>query len=358
MSLFANVRRTACLALCLAMAGPASAAVTPTDADAQAAREVAESLRYGHYEDVTLDDQWATQAFTQYLKTLDPQKAYLLDSDITEFSDLRHAFDDAMLDGDLERLYALHARYQQRLTSRLEWLVKTLDGKPSFDFTRDDRLALDRAESPWADSEQELDELWRKRLKNAWLSMSLSDKSDEDIAKTLSERYANQLKRIEQTNDEDILTLIMHAVTGSIDPHSEYFSPRQGESFDIQMKLSLDGIGALLQSEGEYVKVSSLVPGGPAEKDGELKPADRIVAVGQGDGEWTNVVGMRLDDVVDLIRGPKGSVVRLEVIPAQSWMSPRHGKWTSPATPSSWKTRLPTPRSSTSSAMMACTGSA
>ncbi|MDH2299307.1 carboxy terminal-processing peptidase [Cobetia sp. 29-18-1] len=320
MSLFANVRRTAFVALCLAMAGPASAAVTPTDADAQAAREVAESLRYGHYEDVTLDDHWANRAFTQYLKTLDPQKAYLLDADISEFSDLRHDFDDAMVDGDLERIYGLYERYQQRLTARLTWLVKTLDAKPSFDFDKDDRLALDRKDSPWADSEQELDELWRKRLKNAWLSMSLSDKSDDEIAKTLSERYSNQLKRIKQTNDEDILTLVMHAVTGSIDPHSEYFSPRQGESFDIQMKLSLDGIGALLQSEGEYVKVSSLVPGGPAEKDGELKPADRIVAVGQGQGdsEWTNVVGMRLDDVVDLIRGPKGSVVRLEVIPAQS----------------------------------------
>ncbi|MGO2414269.1 MULTISPECIES: carboxy terminal-processing peptidase [Cobetia] len=318
MSLFVNVRRTAFIALCLALAGPASATVTPTDADAQAAREVSESLRYGHYEDVTLDDHWASQVFAQYLKTLDPQKAYLLDTDISEFSDLRHDFDDAMVDGDLERVYALYDRYQQRLTSRLEWLVKTLDAHPTFDFEKDDRLALDRKDSPWADSEKDLDELWRKRLKNAWLSMSLSDKSDEDIGKTLSERYSNQLNRIEQTNDEDILTLIMHAVTGSIDPHSEYFSPRQGESFDIQMKLSLDGIGALLQSEGEYVKVSSLVPGGPAEKDGELKPADRIVAVGQEDDEWTNVVGMRLDDVVDLIRGPKGSIVRLEVIPAQS----------------------------------------
>ncbi|WP_158772849.1 carboxy terminal-processing peptidase [Cobetia sp. L2A1] len=318
MSLFVNVRRTAFIALCLALAGPASAAVTPTDADAQAAREVAESLRYGHYEDVTLDDHWANQAFAQYLKTLDPQKAYLLDTDISEFSDLRRDFDDAMVDGNLERVYALYDRYQQRLTSRLKWLVKTLDAHPKFDFEKDDRLALDRKDSPWADSENDLDTLWRKRLKNAWLSMSLSDKTDEDIGKTLSERYSNQLNRIEQTNDEDILTLIMHAVTGSIDPHSEYFSPRQGESFDIQMKLSLDGIGALLQSEGEYVKVSSLVPGGPAEKDGELKPADRIVAVGQEDDEWTNVVGMRLDEVVDLIRGPKGSIVRLEVIPAQS----------------------------------------
>ncbi|WP_106478452.1 carboxy terminal-processing peptidase [Phytohalomonas tamaricis] len=319
MSPFANARHMAAFALCFFLAIPALADIKPTDDGRQASKEVAQSLRYGHYENVTLDDAWSQKAYKRFLHLIDPQHAYLLSSDIGEFADLKVDFNDAVQNGDLDRVYALYNRYQQRLEDRLTWLINRLDQNPQFDFTTNERLALDDEEGDWADDESQLDDFWRKRLKNAALAMSLSDTADDDINEQLKKRYEGQLTRILQTNSEDVLSVFLNSITGSIDPHSDYLSPSRGESFDIQMKLSLEGIGALLQSEGEYVKVSSLVPGGPAEKSGQLKPADRIVAVGQGSaGDMTNVVSMRLDDVVDLIRGPKGSSVRLEIIPAKA----------------------------------------
>ncbi|MCK2044930.1 carboxy terminal-processing peptidase [Chromohalobacter moromii] len=323
MSLFAAARRAAILSLWLVVCAPALAnAPTPTDEQRQAAAEVAESLRYGHYADINLDDEWSSRAFQRYLDVLDPQRAYLLSRDVKDFHDLASSFDEALDEGKLERVYELYARYQERLEARLKWMIERLDDGSDFNYQGNERLALDREDESWAQGQDALDRLWEKRLKNAALTQSLSapeEDNTEDIVKTLRDRYENQLSRVEQTNAEDVLVMFLSAVTGTVDPHTEYLSPSQSESFDIQMKLSLEGIGALLQSEGEYVKVSSLVPGGPADKGDALEPADRIVAVGQGeDGEMVNVVGMRLDEVVDLIRGPKGSTVRLDVIPAKA----------------------------------------
>ncbi|WP_280561395.1 MULTISPECIES: carboxy terminal-processing peptidase [unclassified Chromohalobacter] len=323
MSLFAAARRAAILSLWLVVCAPALAnAPTPTDEQRQAAAEVAESLRYGHYADISLDDEWSSKAFQRYLDVLDPQRAYLLARDVKDFQDLDSSFDEALDEGKLERVYELYARYQERLETRLKWMIERLDDGKDFDYQDNERLALEREDEDWAKNQEALDRLWKKRLKNAALTQSLSapeEDNAEDIAETLRDRYENQLSRVEQTNAEDVLVLFLNAVTGTVDPHTDYLSPSQSESFDIQMKLSLEGIGALLQSEGEYVKVSSLVPGGPADKGDALEPADRIVAVGQGeDGEMVNVVGMRLDEVVDLIRGPKGSTVRLDVIPAKA----------------------------------------
>ncbi|WP_046079822.1 carboxy terminal-processing peptidase [Halomonas sp. HG01] len=317
MSLFVTLGRAAALALLLGSV-PAQAAITATDAQREAAVEVAESLRYGHYADIRFDDEWSKQAFERYLELLDGQRAYLLADDVDEFADLSTAMDDAVLDGDLDRPYALYQRYHERAEARLEWLLERVDAGLDFDFDGNQRMVLDRKDAPWPRRTASLDELWQKRLQNAALTLSLSDQTPEEVEETLHDRYENQLNRLRQANAEDVFGLMMAAVTGSIDPHSEYLSPRQSESFDIQMRLSLEGIGALLQADGEYVKVASLVPGGPAEKAGVLKPADRIIGVGQEDEEVVNVVGMRLDDVVDMIRGPKGSVVRLDVVPAQA----------------------------------------
>ncbi|RAR64563.1 MULTISPECIES: carboxy terminal-processing peptidase [Halomonadaceae] len=292
----------------------------PSEAQQQVAPEIADSLRYGHYADVSLTDSWSQRVFQRYLDILDPQRAYLLKRDVNEFRDsLSDRIDDVLYDGDLEPAFALYERYQERLEARLEWILAKLDDGLDYRYDTDQRLALDRKDAPWAEKQDALDQLWNKRLKNSALTMMLSGQEEAEVEKTLRDRFEGQLNRIRQTNSEDIFGLFMASVTGTIDPHTEYLSPRQGESFDIQMRLSLEGIGALLQADGEYVKVSSLVAGGPAEKAGVLQPADRIVAVGQGDdGEMTNVVGMRLDDVVDLIRGPKGSKVLLDVVPAQS----------------------------------------
>ncbi|QFU02345.1 Tail-specific protease precursor [Halomonas sp. THAF5a] len=317
MSLIVTLGRAALLGLLLATP-PALASLEPSDEQRQAATEVAESLRYGHYADVSLDDAWSRRAFERLLDILDGQRAYLLDRDVAAFRDLRTGMDEALLDAELARPFALYQRYHERAEARLEWLLARLDEGLDFRFDSHQRLELEREDAPWAASEAALDELWMKRLHNAALSLTISDQDPEQVESTLRQRYEGQLSRLRQTNAADVFGLFMAAVTGSVDPHSEYLSPRQGESFDIQMRLSLEGIGALLQADGEFVKVSSLVAGGPAERDGALQPADRIIGVGQEDGEIVNVVGMRLDDVVDLIRGPKGSVVRLDVVPAQA----------------------------------------
>ncbi|MFM9272199.1 carboxy terminal-processing peptidase [Halomonas elongata] len=346
MSLFATLGRAAALALLL-VAGPALADIAPSDAQRHTAQEVADSLLHGHYSEVKLDDDWSQQAFEHYLDVLDGQRAYLLRSDIDEFNDLRTRLDEAVLDGELAPAYALYERYQQRVEARLEWLLARLDKGLGFTFDDDQRMILDRSEMPWPADEAELDTYWTKRLKNSALELSISreeaekdaaaaeddaasddenassdadvvEEKEKTIEETLRQRYEGQLNRLRQTNAEDIFDLFMTAVTDTIDPHTDYFSPRESEDFDIQMKLSLEGIGALLQADGEYVKVSSLVAGGPAEKAGALKPADRIIGVGQEGEEIVNVVGMRLDEVVDMIRGPKGSVVRLEIVPGQA----------------------------------------
>ena len=306
------------LVLLLSYAPLALAQFQPNDNQRQAALEVAESLRYGHYAEVSLDDAWSQLAFERYLDILDGQRAFLLTSDVEEFQPLALRIDDMLFEGDLAPAYRLYERYHQRAEQRFEWLLAALDEGLNFTYDSEMRLELDRQDADRPTTEAELDELWYKRLKNAALTLDISGQDAEQIENNLRQRYEGQLTRLRQTNDEDVFGLFMAAVTGSIDPHTEYLSPRQGESFDIQMSLSLEGIGAMLQYDGEYVKVTSLVPGGPADRAGVLQPADRIVGVAQeGEENAVNVVGMRLDEVVDLIRGPKGTVVRLEVVPAE-----------------------------------------
>ncbi len=306
------------LVLLLSYAPLALAQFQPNDNQRQAALEVAESLRYGHYAEVPLDDAWSQLAFERYLDILDGQRAFLLSSDVEEFQPLALRIDDMLFEGDLAPAYRLYERYHQRAEERFEWLLAALDEGLNFTYDSEMRLELDRQDTDRPTTEVELDELWYKRLKNAALTLDISGQDAEQIENNLRQRYEGQLTRLRQTNDEDVFGLFMAAVTGSVDPHTEYLSPRQGESFDIQMSLSLEGIGAMLQYDGEYVKVTSLVPGGPADRAGVLQPADRIVGVAQeGEENAVNVVGMRLDEVVDLIRGPKGTVVRLEVVPAE-----------------------------------------
>ncbi|MCH4811128.1 carboxy terminal-processing peptidase [Vreelandella neptunia] len=319
MSLFATLSRSVALAVMLVVTSPAALAqLEPTDEQRQAAVEIADSLRYGHYADINFDEAWSQDTFQRYLDILDGQRAYLLRSDIEPYRHLETSMSDAIFNGDLDDAFSLYNAFSERQRARLESLLTQLDEGLDFNFDSNERLEIDREESSWASRQSELDELWRKRLKNDALTLALTDQDNEQIETNLRQRYEGQLTRLEQTESEDVFGVLMAAVTSSIDPHTGYLSPRQGESFDIQMSLSLEGIGALLQSDSDYVKVASLVPGGPAERAGVLEPADRIIAVGQEDGEMVNVVGMRLDNVVDLIRGPKGSVVRLDVVPAQA----------------------------------------
>src|SRR5690606_3360807 len=215
--------------------------------------------------------------------------------------------------------FTIYKRHLVRLTERLNYTLGLLDkGVESIDFTLDEELLIDREEAPWAKDRAELDELWRKRVKDEVLRLKIAGKEPKAIEELLTKRYKNQLARLKQTRGEDIFQAYINAFSQTYDPHTNYLSPDNAENFDINMSLSLEGIGAVLQSDNENVKVVRLVPAGPAEKSKQIVPADKIVGVAQGDGEMVDVIGWRLDEVVKLIRGPKGSKVRLEVIPASN----------------------------------------
>ncbi|SEG33487.1 carboxy terminal-processing peptidase [Oceanospirillum linum] len=293
--------------------------LAPTESQQKAAQDIVERLNYGHYREVELNDQLSKEIYLHFLEELDGNKAYFTQAEINRFNKYQHLLDDGLKEGDLTAAFEIYNLYQQKVESRIQSQLRLLDTfSDDYAFKRHDALMIDRKDFAWAADEKELDQLWDKRLENSLLSLKLSGKDLADAKKTLKRRLENQLKRITQTRSEDVFQIYMNAYTQLYDPHTQYQSPRSSETFNIRMKLSLEGIGALLQTEDEFTKVVSLVPGGPVAKAGELKPADKIIGVGQDDENIVDVVGWRLDEVVDLIRGPKASTVRLQVIPANA----------------------------------------
>ncbi len=292
----------------------------PTAVQSQTAKMIVKQLEQEHYVNLKLDDKTSSLLLDTYLKTLDPGKLFFLQTDIDEFQRLRSQLDDELKKGELSAGFVIYNRYHKRLTERLN---KTIGELPqmvkNFDFAADEELELDREDAKWPANAREADDLWRKQIKNRVLSLKLSGKEEKDSLELLLKRYANQLSRVEQSTSEDVFQYYMNALASIYDPHTDYFSPRISENFQINMSLKLEGIGAVLQSDDEYTTVVRLVPAGPADKNGQLHPSDRIIAVAEGkNGEFKDVIGWRLDDVVDLIRGPKGTFVRLQVIPAVS----------------------------------------
>ena len=284
-----------------------------------ASLNVLELLKRHHYSKPPLDDERSVKIYQGYLKMLDPARSYFTASDIAEFDQWREKFDDLLKSGNLEPGFAIYKRHLERLQGRLEFTLGMLDkGVDSIDFNVDEGLLIDRENAPWAKDVAELDELWRKRVKDEVLRLKIAGKQPKAIQELLTKRYKNQLARLQQTRGEDIFQTYINAFAMSYDPHTTYLSPDNAENFDINMSLSLEGIGAVLQNDNEHVKVVRLVPAGPAEKSKQIAPADKIVGVAQGDEEMVDVIGWRLDEVVKLIRGPKGSRVRLEVIPASN----------------------------------------
>ena len=284
--------------------------------------EVVSRLRHQHYQrtSIHINDELSSTVLDRYLKELDREHSYFLASDIKEFERYRYLLDDAFKTGNLKPAFTIFNRYEKRLIERIEFLLEQLDkGIDKLDFSKDENMLIDREGQPWPATEAEMNALWIKRLKNDVLNLELSGKSPEKTQELLHKRYSNQLNRVQQTNAEDAFRIYMNSLTLSYDPHTQYFSPRGTENFNIRMRLSLQGIGAMLQAEDEYTKVTRVIPAGPADKAGELKANDKIIGVGQGeDGEIVDVIGWRLDDVVDLIRGKKGTVVRLEIIPSSA----------------------------------------
>ena len=295
-------------------------ALKPEREHAVTTQQIMNSLLRGHYELQRLDDGLSSRILDLYLEDLDSTRSYLLAQDIRSFERYRRQLDEALTRGDMRAPFLMYNRYQQRVSERLSFMLNELDKNlDQYRFDTDERLNLDRENVPWSKTSVELDDLWRKRLKNSMLNLKMSGKEPDAIVKLLKKRYQNQLNRVHMSKPEDAYQTFMNSVTRAFDPHTQYFSPRNTENFNINMSLSLQGIGAVLQSEDEFTKVVRLVPAGPADKADNLQPADKIIGVGQNlDGEIVDVIGWRLDEVVDLIRGPKGTTVRLEIIPSSS----------------------------------------
>jgi carboxyl-terminal processing protease len=286
----------------------------PADRHERATEIILHIIKSYHYKNKPLDDGLSDRIYKNYLESLDPNRNFFTQEDLNRFEPLRRQLDDALLGAELEPPFAIFRRYREIVDERTNYALMLLDGE--FDFTVDEEYLFDRREEPWALNQAALDELWRKRVKNDYLNLKLSRKEDAEIRDTLRKRYSRLKTSVFQVDANDIFQSFINAYTTVIEPHTSYFSPRASENFDISMSLSLEGIGAVLRSENDYTVVNEIVPGGPADLSGEIKKEDKIIGVGQDEvGEMVDVIGWRLDDVVDLIRGPKGTVVRLETLP-------------------------------------------
>jgi len=290
--------------------------ITPSEEYTTITRSVLSQMVRNHYSEVRVNDDFSSTLLDRVIDGLDPSRIYFTQADINEFEQYRTELDDMLRAGDVEAGFLMYNSYQKRVIERLVFSLKRLeeDGSP-FDFTLDEYLIVDRSEEPWPASHDELEDLWRKRVKSNVLSALLSDETYEEAKEDLSERYRSQLSQILKNDQREAFQYYMDAMTLSIDPHTQYYLPQAAENFTMNMSLQLQGIGAVLTTEDEYTEVVSIVAGGPADMAGELQPNDRITAIAQGDGEFVDVVGWRVDDVVQLIRGEKGTVVRLSVIP-------------------------------------------
>ena len=288
----------------------------PLPAHRQTSVDIVDRLREGHFIRKALDDEVSSQTFDNYLGFLDPRRLHFLAADIAGFEGYRHDLDDALREGDLEPAFAIYNTFRQRALERIEFETDLIEqGVEEFDFTIDESI-VDRSEAPWSQSRTALEYLWRLDVKNRVLTAKLAGDSPEDIDEALAKRVDNRARAIRQTRSQDVFQRFVNAFAATYDEHTQYFSPQDSEDFGIYMSLSLEGIGAHLGTEDEYTVVRDLVKGGPADKGGGLKPQDRIVGVAQDQGPFVDIVGMRSDEVVQMIRGPKGSLVRLKIIPA------------------------------------------
>ncbi|MFN6972208.1 MAG: carboxy terminal-processing peptidase [Rheinheimera sp.] len=279
-----------------------------------ASKRVAALFTRGHYLQVKIDDELSAKVFERYLDSLDYYHNVMLKSDIDAFAQYKFQFDDAIQKGQFDFAFQMFNLSLQRRAERFDYAISLLE-KP-FDFTTQDSYEYEREGAPWATDLAQLNELWRQRVKFDALNLKLTGKKPEEIKELLLKRYKSAKKRLAQTESEDVFQLILNSYARSIEAHTSYLSPRNADRFQQEMNLSLEGIGAVLQLDDDYTVIASLVPGGPADLTKKLKPKDKIVGVAQGSDDFVDIVGWRLDDVVDLIKGPKGSKVRLQVMAA------------------------------------------
>ena len=302
------------------LSAPAWSLIEHTQTQRESVVEMLEQLEERHYSKLSYDDTLSSRHLDSYIDSLDPGKMFFFADDISDFNQYRSIMDDHLKRGKLDAGFIIFNRYHERLQTRLESLIDTLpETVATLDFSVDENYSLDLETRQWAKTQEKLDDRWRKQIKNQVLGLKMAQKPAEEIVPTLEKRYSAQLRNVKQYNSQDVFQIYANALTELYDPHTNYLSPRTTENFNINMSLSLEGIGAVLQKDDEYTKISSLVAKGPADKQGDLQPSDRVVAVGQDlEGAMQDIIGWRLDEVVELIRGPKGTTVRLEVIPAKS----------------------------------------
>lgn len=278
-----------------------------------AAKRVSRTFTRAHYSDVVLDDALSLKIFDRFLRSLDANKNIFLKSDVDAFKARQTEFDEAIKLGDLNLAYQMYNAGLERRVERFEFALSLLE-KP-FDFTvAGDKFHYQREGAEWPVTTAELNELWRQRVKYDALNLHMADKTSKEIVELLTKRYERAIKRLTQTSSEDVFQTVMNAFARSIEAHTSYLSPRNAERFQMEMNLSFEGIGAVLQIEDDYTVIQSIVPGGPADASNKLKPEDKIVGVAQDEDQFVDVVGWRLDEVVDLIKGPKGSTVRLQIM--------------------------------------------
>ncbi|MBU2871648.1 carboxy terminal-processing peptidase [Colwellia sp. E2M01] len=293
----------------------------PESQHAIATKRVTARFSRAHYKKIAIDNALSAEIFDRFIKQLDYARNVFLASDIESFQQYRNEFDTVLTRGKLEAPYAIYNINMQRRLERYEYAINLLDtneGKNPFDFTKKDVYLFDREDEPWAKSEAELNELWRLKVKFDVLNLTLTKKEWPKVKEILTKRYNYAIKRLKQSESEDAFQLVMNSFSRVVEPHTSYLSPRNAERFQVDMNLSLEGIGAELRSEEDYTVIQRVITGGPADKSNQLKSKDRIVGVAQDKEEFEDVIGWRLDDVVELIKGPKGTKVRLQILSGDS----------------------------------------
>jgi len=290
--------------------------LAPEGQHATSSKRITAQFTRAHYKQVKMDDILSKQIFDRYIKQLDYARNVFTQADIDSFSKYQLDFDTVISRGKLNKAYEIYNLNLIRRLERYEYALSLLE-KP-FDFTIDESYNFDREDAAWPTDKAELDELWRLKVKYDALNLTLAGKKFEKVAEILGKRYRYAIKRIKQSESEDVFQIIMNSFARVVEPHTSYLSPRNAERFQMEMNLSLEGIGAVLRAEEDYTVIQSVVSGGPADKSNELKPKDRIVGVAQATKDFVDVIGWRLDDVVELIKGPKGTQVRLQVLSGES----------------------------------------
>jgi carboxyl-terminal processing protease len=286
--------------------------LAPEGQHAASSKRITAQFTRAHYKTVQMNDLLSEQIFDRYIKQLDYNRNIFLASDVKGFEKYRLDFDSVIARGRLDVAYDIYNLNMQRRLERYEYALTLLE-KP-FDFSKEESYSYDREEAQWVVSEAELNELWRLKVKYDALNLTLAGKEWVKVQEVLGKRYRYAIKRLKQSESEDVFQIVMNSFARVVEPHTSYLSPRNAERFQMDMNLSLEGIGAVLRAEEDYTVIQSIVTGGPADKSNALKPKDRIVGVSQGEEKFEDVIGWRLDDVVDLIKGPKGSKVRLQVL--------------------------------------------